>query len=564
VGLRSLLKHLHIRNFAVIEELDIPFNAGMTVFTGETGAGKSIMVGALGLVLGDRSDSGIVRAACERTEITAIFDIEDDNEIQSVLAEQEIDCDDELILRRVINKDGRSRAYVNGSSVPAQFLRSLGECMVDIYGQHAHQSLLKADVQRNLLDEFGKHPQQLNEVKDAWKVWNANEIELQALSGDNRDHDAQIELLQYQIQELQALDPGESRFSEVEKEYGKLANASRLLEVCQQTFQQLSEDERSTQSQISHHLDELQDVQKFDPSLATVIELLHGASIQIGEASDELRHYLDRLELDPERLKEIEDLLGAFHDIARKHKIQPEALSDHLLTLQDECHKLENSEARFKVLIELQKSSIDNYRKAASKLSLCRQQATKKLSLDISKKLNDLGMPGGQFSIEINDIEKDMPLQNGMDKIDYLVSLNPGQSLQPLSKVASGGELSRISLAIQVTGSKDKGIQTLIFDEVDSGIGGGVAEIVGKLLHSLSDKRQVFCVTHLAQVASQGDHHLQVAKATHAGTTLTRVGELNDEERIDEIARMLGGVKMTKQTLAHAKEMLNQVEITPL
>jgi len=556
VGHRSLLKHLHIRNFAVIEELDIPFNHGMTVFTGETGAGKSIMVGALGLVLGDRSDSVIVRAGCERTEITAIFDIEDEDDIQSVLAEQEIDRDDELILRRVINKDGRSRAYVNGSSVSAQLLRSLGECMVDIYGQHAHQSLLKADVQRNLLDEFGKHPQQLNETKDAWKVWNANEIELQALSGDNRDHDAQIELLQYQIQELQALNPGGSEFSEIEKEYGKLANANRLLEVCQQTLQQLSEDEHSTQSQISHNLNELQDIQKFDPSLATVIELLNGASIQIGEASDELRHYLDKLELDPERLKEIEDLLSAFHDIARKHKIQPEALSDHLVTLEDELHKLENSEARFKELIELQQTSIKIYRKAASKLNHCRQQAAKKLSHDISKKLNDLGMPGGQFSIEVNEIEKDMPLQYGMDKIDYLVSLNPGQPLQALSKVASGGELSRISLAIQVTGSKDKGIQTLIFDEVDSGIGGGVAEIVGKLLHSLSDKRQVFCVTHLAQVASQGDHHLQVAKETHAGTTLTRVGELNDEERIDEVARMLGGVKITEQTLAHAKEML--------
>ncbi len=557
MGHRSLLKHLHIRNFAVIEELDIPFNHGMTVFTGETGAGKSIMVDALGLVLGDRSDSGIVRAACERTEITAIFDIEDDNEIKSVLVEQEIDCDDELILRRVINKDGRSRAYVNGSSVPAQLLRSLGECMVDIYGQHAHQSLLKANVQRNLLDEFGNHPQQLNEVKDAWKIWNANEIELQALSGNNRDHDAQIELLQYQIQELHALNPGESNFSDVEKEYGKLANANRLLEVCQQTLQQLSEDECSTQSQISQHLNEIQDIQKFDPSLATVIELLNGASIQIGEASDELRHYLDRLELDPERLKEVEDLLGAFHDMARKHKIQPETLSDHLVTLEDELHKLENSEARFKELIELQQTSIKNYRKATSKLNHCRQQAAKRLSHDISKKLNDLGMPGGKFSIEVIRIEKDIPLQNGMDKIDYLVSLNPGQPLQALSKVASGGELSRISLAIQVTGSKDKGIQTLIFDEVDSGIGGGVAEIVGKLLHSLSNKRQVFCVTHLAQVASQGDHHLQVAKATHAGTTLTRVGEMNDAERIDEIARMLGGVKITEQTLAHAKEMLD-------
>jgi DNA repair protein RecN (Recombination protein N) len=556
MGHRSLLKHLHIRDFAVIEELDIPFVYGMTVFTGETGAGKSIMVGALGLVLGDRSDSGIVRAGCERTEITAIFDIENKGDIASVLAEQDIDYEDELILRRVINTDGRSRAYVNGSSVPAQLLRTLGESMVDIHGQHAHQSLLKADIQRNLLDEFGNHPEQLNEVKDAWKVWHVTELELQALSGENRDHDAQISLLQYQIQELEVLNPDESKFSEIEEEYGRLANANRLLEVCQQTLEQLSDNERSIQSQISLNLKELQDVQKFDSSLSSAIELLNGAAIQIGEASDELRHYLDKLELDPARLKSVEDQLGAFHDMARKHKIQPEVLAEHLISLQEDLLKLENSEARFRELHVLQTSSIKKYHKAADELGRCRQHVAKTLSKNISKKLNELGMPGGKFSIEVTEIEKDTPLQNGMDKIEYLVSLNPGQALQALNKVASGGELSRISLAIQVTGSKDKGIPTLIFDEVDSGIGGGVAEIVGTLLHSLSDKRQVFCVTHLAQVASQGDQHLQVAKETHAGTTLTRVSELNQEDRVEEIARMLGGVKITEQTLAHAKEML--------
>ena len=292
MGYRSLLKHLHIRDYAVIEELDIPFGDGMTVFTGETGAGKSITVGALGLVLGDRSDSSIVRTGCERTEITAIFDIKNEDDILPILEEQEISCEDELILRRVINKDGRSRAYVNGSSVPAQLLRALGEYMVDIHGQQTHQSLLKADVQRNLLDEFGNHQQQLNEVKDAWKLWHANELELQTLSGDNRDHDAQMALLQYQIQELEALNPGESKFSDVEEEYARLANANRLMEVCQETLQQLSDDEHSTQSQISHRLNELLDVQKFDRSLSSVIDLLNDASIQVSEASDELRHCL--------------------------------------------------------------------------------------------------------------------------------------------------------------------------------------------------------------------------------------------------------------------------------
>lgn len=555
MGQRSLLKHLHIRDFAVIEELDIPFKDGMTVFTGETGAGKSIMVGALGLVLGDRSDSSIVRTGCERTEITAIFDIDNEGDIPPILAEQGIDYENELILRRVINTDGRSRAYVNGSSVPVQLLRTLGDCMVDIHGQHAHQSLLKAAVQRNMLDGFGNHPQQVNDVMDAWKVWHATELELQALSPENRDRDAQISLLQYQIQELEALNPGESTFSAIEEEYSRLSNANQLLEVCQQTLQQLSDDEHSIQNQVSRNLSELQDILKIDQSLSSVTELLNGATIQIGEASDELRHYLDTLDLDPERLKVVEDRLGALHEMARKHKIRPETLADHLISLKDELHKLENSEARFKELLKLQESSIENYYQAATRLSQCRLHAAKLLSVNISKKLNKLGMPGGKFSIRISEIEKNTPLINGMDKIDYLVSLNPGQSLQPLSKVASGGELSRISLAIQVTASQDKGIPTLIFDEVDSGIGGGVAEIIGKLLHSLSDKRQVFCVTHLPQVASQGDHHLQVTKATHAGTTLTRVSELNEEERIDEIARMLGGVKITEQTLAHAKEM---------
>ncbi len=556
MGHRSLLKHLHIRNFAVIEELDIPFNSGMTVFTGETGAGKSIMVDALGLVLGDRSDSGIVRAGCERTEITAIFDVQNEQEIQSVLAKQEIDYNDELILRRIINKDGRSRAYVNGSLVPAQLLRSLGECMVDIHGQHAHQSLLKTDAQRNLLDEFGSYTQELNAVKDAWKLWNKTEIELQSLNGGESNHDARIALLQYQIQELRALNPSESKFSEIEKKYKKLANANHLMEVCHKIFQQLSEDEHSIQSGLSHSLNELQNIQKFDSSLETVIELLNSASIQVGEACDELRHYLDRLELDPKQLKIVEDSLGSFHDMARKYKIQPEALSDHLIALEDDLHNLEHSETRLQELIALQQSSAENYYKATRKLSGSRRRAAKKLSHDISNKLNDLGMSGGQFLIEINDMKKDMPLQNGMDKIDYLVSLNSGQPLQSLSKVASGGELSRISLAIQITGSKDKGIPTLIFDEVDSGIGGGVAEIVGKLLYDLSAKRQVLCVTHLAQIASQGEHHMQVAKATHAGTTLTRVSGLDDRERIDEVARMLGGVKITEQTLIHAKEML--------
>lgn len=552
----SLLKHLHIKNFAIIEEIDISFNEGMTVFTGETGAGKSIMVGALGLILGDRADSSVIRAGCEHTEITATFELSNISELATILTEQHIDFQEELILRRIVSKNGRARAYANGTTVPMQLLRTLGELIADIHGQHAHQSLLKIKVQMDILDEFGNYPEIIDKVASVWKTWHEAELELQTLSSGN-DHNAQLALLRYQVDELENFKPEPSEFSRIEAEYKRLSNMSHLIEVCQQTLQQMTDDEQSIYHRINHHLNALQNIQQLDKSLSSIVDLLTSASIQITEASVDLRHHAEKLEMDPERLSIIEQRLNTFQDIARKYNIQPNLLAEYLQSLQDELDKSENSEAHIKQLQELQQLAFEEYHQAADQLHQCRQQAADKLSKDVSDKLKILGIPGGQLSIKVSHLKEGTLSKHGLDKIEYLVSLNPGQPLQALTKVASGGELSRVSLAIQVIGLRDKGVPIMIFDEVDSGIGGGIAEIIGEMLHSLADKRQVFCVTHLAQIAAQGDDHIQVRKTSNTRITLTEVNELQYEQRIEEIARMLGGFKITEHTRAHAREMLD-------
>ncbi|HKK16559.1 MAG TPA: DNA repair protein RecN [Gammaproteobacteria bacterium] len=552
-----MLKHLHIRDFAVIEELEIEFDAGMTVFTGETGAGKSIIVDALGLVLGDRADSSIIRAQCKSTEITAIFAYDTNPALQNILDEQEIEGDDELLLRRVINRDGRSRAFVNGSTVPVQILKLLGEQLVDIHGQHAHQSLLKRDIQRNLLDEYGSHGNALKQVNEIYQRWQTAEKELAQLAGTDEDRDARLALLQYQVQELEALNPDAGEIEQLEEEFSRLSHVTQLLETSRQVLQELSDDDQSIQTRLNQSGNALQGLLRHDTALSGIIELLENAGIQMAEAVSELNHYCEELELDPERLRIVEERIGSIHDIARKHKVRPEELAKQLELLNQQLQGLQDSEHRMLELEKIRDSALKDFWQAAGKLHEMRVMTAKNLGQAIEKRIQDLGMPGGRFTIDIQSIEKDQPLKNGMDRIDYLVSVNPGQPLQPLNKVASGGELSRISLAIQVIGSKDKGLPTLVFDEVDSGIGGGVAEIVGQLLHSLAGNRQVFCVTHLPQVAALGDHHLQVNKSTHAGTTLTQVLHLLEDERIDEIARMLGGLKITAQSRAHAREMLH-------
>ena len=555
-----MLKHLHIRNLAIIEELEVGFAPGLTVFTGETGAGKSIIVDALGLALGDRADSSAIRTDTDTAEITAIFSLNHDLSISEKLEEQGITTEqDELILRRVLNRDGRSRAWANGSPIPIQLLRDLGDGLVDIHGQHEHQSLLRRDMQRNLLDAYGWYSDVLKRVREHHTEWSATDRELTRLCGNDQEREARLALIRFQVEELEAVNLAAGEMESLAGEHTRLANASHLLDICRQTGNRLTEDEHALLSEINRNIHDLQGLVRFDHSLSLIVELLEGAAIQVKEAAVELRHYLDNLDLDPARMQTVEDRLAVLHDLARKHKVRPEILPEHLQAMRNELRSYEESGQRVAELESARDQALKGYLQAAQELHTWRGKTAQKLAREIENKLQDLGMPAARFAIEVQKIEKEIPLQEGMDQIEYLVAINPGQDLQPLSKVASGGELSRISLAIQVIGSKDKGLPTLIFDEVDAGIGGAIAEIVGNLLRSLAAKRQVFCVTHLPQVAALGNQHLQVTKTTGEKTTVTGVSLLNSQQRVEEIARMLGGLKITGKTRAHAREMLNTV-----
>ena len=553
-----MLTQLHIRNFAIIDELELQFRGGMTVLTGETGAGKSILIDALGIILGDRAEAAVIRPGAERAEVSAIFDTGGNQAITALLEEQALTPEgDELLIRRVINRDGPSRAFINGSPATAQLLRALGECLIDIHGQHAHQSLMRRDVQRELLDAYAGHDSLTAAVRQAWRDWQQATAALADLGEAGRDRDSRLELLQYQVGELQALDPREDEFQTLEEEYKRLANGSRLLETGQGLLQALHEDEDSVHGRLGHALRELRELQRLDPDLGPAVELLDGAGIQLGEAVDELRAYVERLDLDPQRLQQAERRLDALHEMARKHHIQPVELPRQLQDLQAQLQQLLHSQETITALQREQDAALQRYHSAAASLHESRVKAAAAMARAVSRQLRGLGMADGKLLMQVSGAETDTPQAAGADQVEIQISLNPGQPPQPLRKVASGGELSRISLAIQVVCRDDTRIPTFIFDEVDAGIGGGVAEIVGNLLHGLAGERQVFCVTHLPQVAAQGDQHLLVEKSSDRKTTRTTVRPLDDARRVEEIARMLGGVTITNKTRDTALEMLN-------
>ena len=553
-----VIKRLHIRNFAIIDEIDLEFRSGMTVLTGETGAGKSILIDALGLILGDRAEVNVIRDGCDRAEITAVFEHRDNQTVMDMLKEQSLDTgDDELYIRRIIAADGRSRAFVNNSPVTAQLLRMIGENLIDIHGQHSHQSLTKPEIQRQLLDDYGNYPGQLDAVKTVYEQWQEATSQLQDLREDNTDQQAAIELLRYQIDELRNIELAPGEYEALDEEQRRLSNSSRLLEATSNALQLFREDDHSICSQLGNITNELRAMQKYDESLANLIRILDDASIQMDEASDELRNYIDSLPGDTERLEEVENRLSLLHQIARKHRIQPAELTGFYEDQQQNLERMENSRKIIDELLAVQTEAQNRYQTETKKLHQLRTKAAKKMAADITARLGELGMANGKFSISLESITDGIPRAHGDDRVEFLVTTNPGMGLQPLRKIASGGELSRISLAIQVIGNKDKGIPSLIFDEVDAGIGGGVAEIVGRLLHKLAEQRQVFCVTHLPQVASQGDHHLLVNKLSTKTSTNTSVEELAADNRVEEIARMLGGMKITEQSREHAKEMLS-------
>ena len=552
-----MLRSLQVRNFAIIDEAEIEFDSGMTVLTGETGAGKSILVDALGLVLGERGGTGLVRTGAERAEFSAEFDIATLQRVQDWLEEHALDMDNDCVLRRVINKDGRSRAFVNGTAVPLQSLKMLGEMLLDIHGQHFHQSLSRRAIQRDLLDHYGQLLRQREETTAAFEQWQQLARELYELQSANSERSSKLELLSFQCTELKTLDVQNGEVDELRSERDILRNSGRLAGDINAALQRLFDDESANiHSLLSEVCQSIEALTQLDSKLSPLLQLLQEADIQVTEAADGLRRYSDNLDMDPRRAEQVEDRLHAIQSVARKHKVEPEQLRQLADDLGQQLQMLESAEERGAEIAEAVLNAQAAYKTVAVKLSKARKKAAARLSGEVTATMADLGMPGGQFTIAItaNEVEKGRTW--GLDEIEYLINANPGQQPAPLSKVASGGELSRMALAIQVIASDGSAIPTMVFDEVDSGVGGGVAEMVGRRLQELGESRQVFCVTHLPQVASLADHHFRVIKITDGKSTRTGLARLNHDERIEELARMLGGVKITKRTRDHAAEML--------
>ncbi len=552
-----MLRSLQVRDFAIVDRIDVEFEAGMTVLTGETGAGKSILVDALGLVLGDRGSAQIVRPGAKRAEFCAEFDIASLTAVREWLGENSLDEDDQCLVRRVVNADGRSRAFINGHAVTMQQLKAIGEQLVDIHGQHFHQSLTRRPVQRELLDHFGGLLDERQRVASAFEAWRDVADTLAGLLADDADRASRLEFLEFQLDELRALALEAGEVEALAAERKRLANSGRLAEAASKALALLYDgDEGNANSLLADAARAIDSQVAVDGNLAGVAELLETAGIQIAEAADELRRYAETLDMNPRRLDEVELRTDAIAAVARKHRVEPEALHDLLAKLQSEHAALANADARGKELEEQAAAARERYFELAEALSERRKKAAKQLAADVSGAMQGLGMPGGKFEIGFERAGDADARGHGLDTIEFLISANPGQPLMPLSKVASGGELSRMSLAVQVITSGGSSIPTMVFDEVDSGVGGGVAEMVGRRLADLAANRQVLCVTHLPQVASLANAHFRIAKVSDGKATRTTVKALGAEERIEELARMLGGVEITKTTLEHAAEML--------
>ena len=547
-----MLIQLNISDYTIVSGLEMEFSPGMTVITGETGAGKSIMLDALGLCLGDRADPKAIRAGSDRAQIVASFDISAIPAAAAWLEDRDLRIGNECLLRRVITTEGRSRAYINGSATTLQDCAELGALLIDIHSQHAHQSLLRKPVQRQLLDAYAGLQPLASEVEQLASDWLRARRELELLAGSGDEHGARAQLLAYQVEELDqlALQPGE--LAALESEQKLLANAEAILQSTHQALE-LCED---TAGGARKTLQLLSGDAHATAAANSARELLDSAAIQLTEARTEIQDYLDSVEINPERLAEVEARLAAIYDIARKHRVMPEEVETLYQHLQDELRGLQDSEERAVHLQEAMDKLADGYAAKADTLGKKRRQAARKLEKAAGKVLASLAMEQCSLEVALSPRESEDPHPHGRDDIEFLVSTNPGSPAQALGKIASGGELSRISLAIQVVTAAASPVASMVFDEVDVGIGGAVAEVVGKLLRQLAEQTQVLCVTHLPQVAAQGQQHMLVSKKSNKTSAETRMHPLEEEDKVREIARMLGGVKITDQTLAHAREML--------
>ena len=548
-----MLRTLSIHDFVIVDSIELEFAPGFTVFTGETGAGKSILIDALALALGGRGDASVVREGAAKTDITAEFST--DSAMDAWLAEHEFSNNDDggVLLRRVIDNAGRSRAFINGITATAAQLRELGEMLVDIHGQHAHQSLLKTDAQRLLLDSQAGLLDDAKSVAAAYKTWRALARQREEFEANARSVLLERERLEWQVGELEklAVKPGE--WTEISNEHSRLAHAASLIEGAQEALNTISESDTSPMlSQLTALTLKLGKLADIDAALKPVVEALEPARIQLQEAVYSLNDYLGRVELDPARLHEVEARLDAIHSTARKFRVAPENLPQEYAMLSTQLKQLADASDLDALRAQEEKLKAA-YLDVAKRLSKARAKAAKALSEAVSAAMQDLSMAGGRFEIALTPCE---PAAYGIDQVEFMVAAHAGTSLRPLAKVASGGELARISLAISVITSSATATPTLIFDEVDSGIGGAVAEVVGRLLKRLGQDRQVLCVTHLPQVASQANQHFQVSKRSIDGRTLSNIDALDAKSRIEEIARMLGGLEITATTRKHARELL--------
>ncbi len=552
-----MLTNLQIRDFAIIDQISVEFEPGMTVLTGETGAGKSILVDAVGLVLGERGGSQLVRSGARRAEFSAEFDVSVLPVVRDWLEDQALDQDDDCLLRRVISADGRSRAFVNGNAVTMQQLKSLGELLLDIHGQQFHQSLGRRPIQRDLLDHFGELLDKRRETESSFENWQSLQTRLDNLQAADADRASRLDLLEFQLRELDSLDVKGDELNNLQGERQKLRNSGALADGVSSALSSLSDDDASNAGRlVAEAVRSIESLLEYDNELEPTRELLLSAGIQIAEATDALQRYGDSIDMDPARRDWVEERLDAMQSVARKHRVSPEDLPPLTQKLRDEHDELSHAEERGRELEQQAADASAAYKKLAEALSKGRSGAAKAFSAAVTAAMDGLGMPGGVFDINVSRLSDADARPWGLDEIEFLISANPGQPPMPLSRVASGGELSRMSLAIQVIASDGSKIPTMVFDEVDSGVGGRVAEMVGRRLGELALHRQVLCVTHLPQVASLADQHLRISKVSDGKATRTRVAVLEEEERIEELARMLGGVEITQKTIEHAAEML--------
>lgn len=550
-----MLLSLHIRDFVIVDRMELDFYTGFTVLTGETGAGKSILIDALGLLLGSRADANLIRSGAEKADLTAEFDVSKLHELKAWLHEQELNGDEEntLLVRRTIDSSGRSKTWINGQSVTLGQLKDAGEFLVDIHGQHAHQSLMRQEAQRQLLDAYADQSELVAELKQIFRHWQQKREALDAARKNADAHVREREQLQWQIDELSQLEFSVDEWESLQIEHSRLSHAASLIEGGEASLSLLNEGEPACQSLMNQAQRRLDDLISYDPSLKDIRDLIESANAQISEAVYSLRHYVQRVDLDPERLAQIELRLQEVMRLARKHRIDAIDIPDVLHQWKQRLVQLGDSaglESMAAEVLELEA----RYFEQAKRISGARTTAAANLSAAVSQQMQHLAMTGSRFEIAIT--QESTPASHGIDSIEFQVAPHESANARSIAKVASGGELSRISLALQVVTSQLANVPTLIFDEVDVGIGGRVAEIVGKLLKQLGQNHQVLCITHLPQVAACGDNQLQVAKRKQDNQVLSSITPLDIPARIDEIARMLGGVEITETTRAHASEML--------